>query len=345
MTDFVIDLVLKADEFSETQKGYMSDAPDRPLIRRVLSGLPWWARPVAHRLARREVRALAACAGIAGVPQLIAADRTAILRTYSDGLPLHLARPKDPAFYRDAFRLLRDLRQAGVTHNDLDKPQNWLMSPDGRAKIVDFQLASVHRRRRWLFRQMAYEDFRHLLKHKRRFAPALLTPRGRRIVDSRSAPSRLWRGTGKKLYVAVTRGIFGWSDGEGLGGRSERDGQATAAALRAQPGVRAVVVVAFARSGKAAGLHAFCEADPGTDPAGLAEAHRAKGGSADVIEIVPALPRAANGAVRHDVLSLVAQGQTGALAQLTAEDPALAALAHRPAGRPVDAPPSARGRR
>jgi len=332
MTEFVIETVLKTDEFSETQKGHLPDAPNRPLIRRVLTGLPWWARPIAHRLARREVRALAACIRIDGVPKLIAADRAAILRTYSDGLPLHVAKPKDPAFYRDAFRLLRELRHAGVTHNDLAKAQNWLMSPDGRAEIIDFQLARVHRRKGWLFRQMAYEDFRHLLKQKRRFAPALLTPRGRRIVDSRSAPSRLWQATGKKLYVGVTRGIFGWSDGEGLGGRAERDGPATEAALRLQPGIRSVVLVPFARSGRAAGLHAFCEADPGTDPARLAEAHRAHGGSADIIEIVPALPRSANGAVRHDVLHLLAQGQIAALAQLTAEDPALADLAERLAG-------------
>jgi hypothetical protein len=325
MTDFVIDSILKTDEFSETQKGHTPDAPDRPLIRRVLTGLPWWARPIAHRLARRETKALAACRGIAGVPQLLSADRTAIIRTWSEGLPLHLAKPKDPAFYRDAFRLLRDLRRAGVTHNDLAKPQNWLLNPSGRAEVIDFQLARVHRRRGWVYRQMAYEDFRHLLKQKRRFAPALLTPTGRRILSSRSAPSRLWRATGKRLYAAVTR-AFGWSDGEGLGGRAERDGPATEAALRALPGVRAVVLVPFARSGQPAGLHAFVEADAGLDATALTEAHRARGGKADIVQPVPALPRDSRGAIRHDVLTLVAQGRTEALAQLTQGDPALAEM-------------------
>jgi hypothetical protein len=325
MTDFVIETILKTDEFSETQKGHTPDAPGRPLIRRVLTGLPWWARPIAHRLARRETAALAACRGIAGVPQLLSADRAAILRTWSDGLPLHLAKPRDPAFYRDAFRLLRDLRRAGVTHNDLAKPQNWLMTPDHGAQVIDFQLARVHHRRGWVYRQMAYEDFRHLLKQQRRFAPKLLTPTARRILSSRSAPSRLWRATGKRLYVAVTR-AFGWSDGEGLGGRAERDGPATEAALRALPGVRAVVLVPFARSGQPAGLHAFVEADAGLDATALTEAHRARGGKADIVQPVPALPRDSRGAIRHDVLTLVAQGRTEALAQLTQGDPALAEM-------------------
>jgi hypothetical protein len=336
MTEFVTETVLKTDEFSETQKGHMAGEPGRPVIRRLLTGLPWWARPIAQRLARREVRALTACRGIAGVPQLIAADRRAILRSFSDGVPLHLARPADPAFYRDAARILRELRRAGVTHNDLAKAQNWLMRPDGRAEVIDFQLARVHRRRGWLYRQMAYEDFRHLLKQKRRFAPGLLSPRGWRIVEGRTAPSLLWRATGKRLYVAISRGLFGWSDGEGFGGRAERDGPATEAALAGLPGVRAVALVPFARSGRPAGLHAFCEADAGTDPGWLASAQRDRGGSADVVQVVEELPRAASGALRQDILLLVAQGRPEGLAQLTAGDPALAALAGRiAAGRPA----------
>ena len=55
-------------------------------------------------------------------------------------------------------------------HNDLAKEQNWLRGRDGRAYLIDFQLASRFRRRSKLFRIAAYEDLRHLLKHKRRYA-------------------------------------------------------------------------------------------------------------------------------------------------------------------------------
>jgi hypothetical protein len=336
MTDFVTETVLKTDEFSETQKGHFPGAPEQPLIRRVLTGLPWWARPIAQVLARREVAALAAAKGIAGVPQLISANREAIVRTWSDGVPLNLARPSEPAFYRDGARILRDLRRAGITHNDLAKAQNWLMTSEGRAQVIDFQLARVHRHRGKLFRLAAYEDFRHLLKQKRHFAPSLLTPRGWRIVNQRSLPSLFWRATGKRLYVAVTRGLFDWSDGEGLGGRAERDGPVTEAALLAQPGVRAVVLVPFARTGRLAGLYAFCEAEPGTDAAALAVAQRAAGGLADLVQVVDGLPRTPNGSIRQDILLMLAQGRTEGLEQATAGDAALRALAARiAAGRPA----------
>lgn len=333
MAEFVTETILKTDEFSETQKGYLSDAPDRPLIRRLLTGLPWWARPVAQYLARREVNALAACRGIRGVPQLVSADRSAILRSWSEGVPLQLAQPTDPAFFRDAARILREMRRAGVTHNDLAKAGNWLMTPAGGAEVIDFQLARVHRRRGWRFRWMAYEDFRHLQKQKRRFAPHLLTARGWRIIDRPTGPSLLWRATGKRLYVTVTRGLLNWSDGEGLGGRAEIDGPPTEAALLAE-GAREVVLVPFARSGRVAGLHAFCEA-PGVDQRQLLEAHRARGGSADVVQVVEALPRTPRGTVRQDILQMIAQGRDDGLAQITAGDQALAALARKIAeGRP-----------
>ena len=62
-------------------------------------------------------------------------DRDGLYRSWTEGTPLHLARPADPAWYRDAHRLLREFRRRGITHNDLAKPQNWLMTPDGRAAV------------------------------------------------------------------------------------------------------------------------------------------------------------------------------------------------------------------
>ena len=50
------------------------------------------------------------------------------------------------------------------------------------AYLIDFQLASRFTRRSKLFRIAAYEDVRHLLKHKRRYAESSLTPTERRIL-------------------------------------------------------------------------------------------------------------------------------------------------------------------
>jgi len=116
-------------------------------VLRKLDGVPWWAKPIASFLARKEVRSLRIVTGIKGTPDLIRVDDEGILRSWSEGIPLNLAKPDTAEFYKDAKRILREMRARGVTHNDLAKPQNWLMDPDGLASVIDFQLASVHRRK------------------------------------------------------------------------------------------------------------------------------------------------------------------------------------------------------
>ena len=145
--------------------------PDYPVVLRKLDTVPWYARPIAWALARKEIRGLRAVQGIDGCPTLVRVDRTGLLRSWTRGTPLQLAQPSDAPWYRDAKRLLREMRRKGVTHNDIAKPQNWLMTPEGRAAVIDFQLASVHRRPGRLFRVMAREDLRHLLRsHEQRAA-------------------------------------------------------------------------------------------------------------------------------------------------------------------------------
>ena len=79
------------------------------------------------------------------------------------------AKPAEPGFHRSAMQLLRRLHRRGVCHNDLAKEPNILVSDSGEPAFIDFQLASAHPRRGRLFRLLAYEDIRHLLKHKRTF--------------------------------------------------------------------------------------------------------------------------------------------------------------------------------
>jgi hypothetical protein len=324
MPEFITDTVLKRDVFSETRKGHLAGEPGRVVIRRIVSAAPWWSRPLAWILARREIAALRAVAGVPGTPQLIEVDRDGLFRTWSEGMPLHLARPAAREWYDGAFRLLRALRRAGITHNDLAKPQNWLMTPDGQAAVIDFQLASRHRRRGPLYRLMAYEDFRHLLKQMRAFAPELMTPTGRRILARRSPPSRLWMASGKRLYNLVTRGFFKWSDGEGTGDRIDHEGAAITAALKRQQGVREVALTLYPLPKKGVGIYAFVEA-PG-DEATLARL-RANAATADLVQAVDALPHDESGRLRLDVLHLIAMNQMTELDGLTAGDPALAATA------------------
>lgn len=328
MTEFVSQAVLKRDLFSETHKGHLAGAPETAAARRVVTAAPLWTRPLAWFLANREIRALRAVSGIEGTPHLLDVDRDGLTRLWTDGAPLHLARPADPAWYADAFRLLRALRRAGITHNDLAKPQNWLMTPDGRAAVIDFQLASRHRRRGVLYRFMAYEDFRHLLKQMRSFAPHLMTPTGKRLLRRRSLPSRIWMATVKPIYNLVTRGVFRWSDGEGTGDRLHRHGTKIRKALLSVPGTRDVALTTYPlpKKTKGVGIYAFVETDLENAAALLQAAQKRLGDArADLVQPVAALPRAKDGTPRLDILNLIGLNQVTALKAIIADDTGLAA--------------------
>ncbi|WP_103764645.1 phosphotransferase [Roseovarius confluentis] len=321
---FVPETVHKRDIFSETISGHLEGHPDIAVVLRKLDTVPLYARPLSRWLAGRETRGLRAVQGIEGCPTLIRADRVGLLRSWTQGTPLQLAKPTDPEWYRDAKRLLREMRRAGVTHNDIAKPQNWLMTPEGRAAVIDFQLASVHPRRGKLFRLKAREDLRHLLKQKRAYAPDLLTPSEHRMLTQKSLPSRLWMATGKRLYNFITRRLMNWSDGEGTEDRLDRDGPALRKALLADPQITDIALCTFALPANGVGLYAFVET-----PLSAAEVTKlAPAPKPEHIQTVPALPRHADGTPRLDALTLVATNRLDELEQLQTGDPDLATTLH-----------------
>jgi len=181
-----------------------------------------WARWLALNLMRREHRALTRLAlgtGVAGVPRVLAYEPGRLTRSWIEGSPMQIATPRDPAYFTAAARLVRRLHAANVIHNDLAKETNWLVTPEGRPALVDFQLAMTLTRRGALARALGHDDLRHLLKHKRTYLPEKLTARERRILQTRSLPSRIWMASGKKVYLFVTRRMLHWRDREGAGDR------------------------------------------------------------------------------------------------------------------------------
>lgn len=209
--------ILKRDLFGTVSWVPADHGPGH--VVRELATARWWTRPLARWLARREARALASLHEASDVPTLLRWDGARLVRTWLPGLPLHVARTRDPAYFRDALALLRRLHRAGVAHGDLAKEPNWLVLDDGRPAVVDFQLATVSRRRGCWFRTRAREDVRHLLKHKRSYCPERLTARQRRMLATPAWPSRVWMATGKRVYLFVTRRLLGWADREGAGDR------------------------------------------------------------------------------------------------------------------------------
>lgn len=208
--------LLKKDIFGEVR---LLDTDARRVIVRDCRTARWWARPAARRLLAREARALARLESEAGFPRLLGVTRDILTRSWLPGSPMHEARPSCPGYFRRAAHLLRRLHRLGIVHNDLAKEANWLVTPGQLPAIVDFQLAWHTPRRGRLFRLLATEDLRHLLKHKRSYCPMELTARERRILAEPSVASRLWMRTGKPVYLVVTRRLLGWADREGAADR------------------------------------------------------------------------------------------------------------------------------
>ena len=256
-------VLLKRDVFSIVERGrFKSDSAEVDGVLRRLDEVPWWSYGLALHLFSRERRALERARDLDVGPKLLWAGRRALVRGFIDGVALHLAKPHgDAAYFRSAKQALHRLHRARICHNDLAKEQNWLVGRDGRAYLTDFQLAACFSRRTRLFRIAAYEDIRHMLKHKRSYAPDALTPMERKILARKSAVASIWLKTGKKVYQAITRGLFNFRDREGGGKRLVNDAPVLAELIRKNPAVRDTAIVAFADRRSGVGLYAFVEAD------------------------------------------------------------------------------------
>jgi hypothetical protein len=330
-------VVLKRDVFSTVVRGrFLTAQGEVDAVLRRIDTAPWWAYPLARHLFARERDALRAVGELNIAPPLLYAGPRFLVRGFIDGVALHLAKPAgDAGYFRSARAALHKLHRAGICHNDLNKEQNWLRAPDGRAYLTDFQLAMRFRRRGKLFRIAAYEDLRHCLKHKRRYLPEALTAMERRVLARKSLITRAWMASGKKLYYLVTRGVFGFVDREGGGLRLVRDAPAIAARLKAHPQVRDAAVVAFPDRRIGTGLYAFVEA-PGASERALSDYVASAFGAdkaPEKLQVVEALPRNAAGSVRSEILQLVAMNQVDLIDPLIASEGERATVARIVADR------------
>src|SRR6202047_1779635 len=306
-------VLLKRDVFSTVERGrFRSEAGEVDAVLRRLDSVPGWSHIPARHLFARERRALALARDLRVGPELLWAGRQALVRGFINGVALHLAKPTgEVAYFRPAKLALRKLHRAGICHNDLAKEQNWLRGSDGNAYVTDFQLAACFKPRGRLFRIAAYEDLRHLLKHKRSYAPEALTPKERKILARKSLVASIWLATGKKVYRAITRGLFNFTDREGGGRRLVNDAPLLIDLIRKNPAVRDTAIVAFADRRTGVGLYAFVEADRTALETQLRnELTSAKGPKPpEHIQVVQALPRDASGNPRPEIWQPAAMNQ------------------------------------
>ena len=325
------DVVLKRDVFSTVERGRFRTAErDADAVLRRIDEVPWWSYPVARHLFTRESRALERAGPLQIAPPLLFSGRQELVRGWIDGVALHIAKPEgDHAYFRSAKAVLRRLHRAGICHNDLAKEQNWLRGADGRCYLTDFQLAFCFSQRGRLFRILAYEDLRHLLKHKRRYLPEALTAAESRVLARKSWFTRAWMASGKKIYRGITRGLFNFTDREGGGPRLVNDAPVLTARLREHPSVRDVAIVAFPDRRAGTGLYAFVEADAVISEKHLRDFLGATKGPAapEHLQVSSALPRSGDGAVRTEILQLVAMNQVELIDNLVANESERAVIA------------------
>ena len=211
------------------------------VVRRVAcgGGVPG-SRAVARLLLERERRALAALRGLEGVPALVDGadwrfalsldgapprEEDVLVRTFVAGAPLHRCRELPLDFFDRLHELVRELHARGVAHNDLHKEQNIVVGDDGWPWLIDFQLASRHALGSRALRVRAWDDLRHVAKHRRRYlryalvadehaAPAAELRASPPRPPRRSSLALVWRRTAKPVYNLVTRDLLGRRDGE-----------------------------------------------------------------------------------------------------------------------------------
>ena len=317
-------VLLKRDVLSTVERGrFVAPEGEVEAVLRRIDEVPWWSFGLARHLFGRERRALAAAAALGIAPPLCFAGRRTLVRGWIEGVALHLAKPHgDRAYFRSAKAVLRKLHRAGICHNDLAKEQNWLRSNDGRAYVTDFQLAIRFKHRNLLFRIAAYEDLRHLLKHKIRYAPEAISAAERRVLARKSIFTRIWMATGKRVYQWVTRDILRFTDREGGGPRLVYDAPRIAARLKTHPHVREVAIVAYPDRRAGIGLYAFVEGDPALSERILRDHISGQDGPKppEHLQVAEELPRRPGGEIRNEILQLVAMNQVDLIDPLIATD-------------------------
>lgn len=139
---------------------------------------------VAPFLARREAKALRHLDGAPGVPRFYGrVDALAFAMEYIEGTPLDRFSVGElaPEVFPRVQSAIDAIHARGVSHGDLKRRSNLLLTPDGEIYLIDFAAATIGGNRfrpfaNWLQKQMAQIDDKSMPRLKKFVAPELLTP-------------------------------------------------------------------------------------------------------------------------------------------------------------------------
>lgn len=180
-----------------------------------------FTRLAGRYLAFREVRAYSKLADVPNVPALVGrVTSTGFAHAFAVGEPLSKSSKVPDAFFDQLMSLVNELHRRGMAYVDLNKPENVILGDDGRPYLIDFQIHFDAAAwwpglvGRWLLGIFHRGDVYHVLKHKRRLRPDLLTDADRAALEHRGFFIRLHR-TLTKPYFRIRRPIMRWLKSSG----------------------------------------------------------------------------------------------------------------------------------
>jgi hypothetical protein len=174
---------IKHDFFAATGF-YLSPGGERVVLKmgrtKDYAGLPLWR--LGRWLCDREIRFYEACRDLPNVPAVVGkVGKTGFVHAYVPGRPLSKEHPIPDGFFDELFGLLGELHRRNIAYVDTNKPQNILQGEDGRPYLIDFQISfglvdfGDNFVTRAVLRRLQKEDVYHVLKHKRKLRPDLMT--------------------------------------------------------------------------------------------------------------------------------------------------------------------------
>jgi hypothetical protein len=142
-------------------------------------GLAW----IGRWLCRREMRFYSALADLPNVPALLGRiGETGFVHAFVPGRPMSRERSVPDPLFEELRRLFDEIHRRRIAYVDANKPQNILHGDDDRPYLIDFQISfDLHEiggdwfLSRALLRRLQDADDYHLLKHKRKLRPDLMT--------------------------------------------------------------------------------------------------------------------------------------------------------------------------
>jgi hypothetical protein len=155
---------------------------------------------IGRWLCRRELRFYTALGDLPNVPAVIGrVGATGFLHDFAPGQPLSKERPIPDDVFDHRLALIDALQSRGMASVHANKPERILLGEDRLPHLIDFQISwdltelGDNRLNRWWLRHLQQSDVYHVLKHKKRMRPDLLSEGERAVVENRGMLIRVHR--------------------------------------------------------------------------------------------------------------------------------------------------------